>query len=354
MARRGWGAGDWARCDVGSTGCEVTATSEYWWCSSPSGCHVSSTASARGVLLVGAAELVRIEDALVANARSWTARRLEEDGIFIIRVVQRLDLSRVARLWSLHCFGRIRSGHRLGLQLLHSEVVPVLAVLARHGIAQLLQTLGSNAKLLGNDLLRGIIREQDEGLESHVGVFLLVDAPQDMTEEGLKMNGDSALGSLFDAGQVDAAAGVVVGRVHHQSCRLILVFRFIDRPGALAQERLGRLGRLGRVFHAMCGAHRGPVRHVERIKGALEILVVLILVRLAVFHGQQRLGQHMLLYLAPRDVRLLDAFQFHAVSDFARHRRDLVEPFHGLAGVGVDALRAGLEAVQLGEGWRDS
>jgi hypothetical protein len=98
------------------------------------------------------------------------------------------------------------------------------------------------------------------------------------------------------------------------------------------------------------GAHRGLVGHVEGVEGAFEVFVVLILVRLAVVDGEQRLGQEELLDLGPRGVYFFAALELDAVRDFdGGHGGDVVEPLDGLAGIGVDAVAAILEALELVE-----
>jgi hypothetical protein len=55
-----------------------------------------------------------------------------------------------------------------------------------------------------------------------------------------------------------------------------------------------------------------------------------------------------LLHLAPRCVCFVDALKVDTVGGFVGG--DLVEPLDGFAGVGVDALGAILEALELVEG----
>jgi hypothetical protein len=117
----------------------------------------------------------------------------------------------------------------------------------------------------------------------------------------------------------------------------------------LAREGSRRLGRLGRVLGAARGTHRGLVGHVEGVEGALQIFVVVILLGLAVLHGEQRLWQEEFLHVAPCSVCLVDALEVDAFGGFVG--RDLVEPLDGFARVCVDALGAVLEALELVEGW---
>jgi hypothetical protein len=301
------------------------------------------------MVLIGAAKVVGVEHTLVVRRRCGATRRLEENRIFFVGINRRLRGGCVTGLRSLSRFGR----GRLSLQLLHGQRVPVLTIFARHGITELLQALGPNAKLLRDRLFCGVVGEEDEGLEGGIGIVLLIDAPQDMAEEGLEVHGDSALGSLPGARELAAVAGRPVWRLEYERSRLLLVPGFVGARGcdALTKERLGRLWALRVLVHAVGGAHRGAVGHVEGVERALEILVVVVLVGLAVFHGQKRLGQHELLHLGPCGIGLLDALKLDAVRDLAGDRRDLVEPLDGFATVGVDALGARLQAVELGEGW---
>lgn len=55
-----------------------------------------------------------------------------------------------------------------------------------------------------------------------------------------------------------------------------------------------------------------------------------------------------MLHLSPRRVGFVDAFELDTARGFIG--RDFVEPLDGFAGVGVDALSAVLEAVELGKG----
>jgi hypothetical protein len=300
-------------------------------------------------MLIGAAKVIGVKDTLVVRRRCRATRRLEEDRVFFVRINRGLCGGCVTRLWS---FSRLWCG-RLSLQLLQSQMVSVLAVFARHGIAELLQALGPNAKLLCNRLFCGVVGEEDKGLKGGIGVVLLVDAPEDMAEQGLEVDGDSSLGRFLDARKLAAVAGRPVWRLEYERSRLLLVPGFVGAGGcdALAKKRLGRLWAVWGFVYAVGGAHRGPVRHIEGVERALEILVVVVLVGLAVFHGQQRLRQHEPLHLGPCGIGFLDALELDAVRDLAGDGRDLVEPLDGFAAVGVDALGARLQAVELGEGW---
>jgi hypothetical protein len=172
-----------------------------------------------------------------------------------------------------------------------------------------------------------------------------------MAEEGLQVCRDGTLGGLLYARKLVAVASGPVWRLHDQFRHLILGFSPFGRLDAPAQGRLGRLWRLGRIVYAVGGAHGGLIRHVERIERALQVLVVVILLRLAVLHGQQSLGQQELLHLGPCSILLLAALELHAVCDFAGSGRDLVEPLDGFAAIGVDTLGACLEALDVSEGW---
>jgi hypothetical protein len=230
-------------------------------------------------------------------------------------------------------------------------VVPVLTVFAGHGITKLLQALGANAKFLRDCLLCRVIGEEDEGLESRVRVLFLVDAPKNVAEEGLEVHGYGTLGRLLNVQELAAVAGGAIGRLDGGRSSLLFVPGFTCHLDTLAEKRLGGLWRLGRIPDAVGRAHGGLVGQIEGREGALEVLVVVVVVGLAVFHGQQRLGEHELVHLGPGRVCFVDALELDAVGDFARDRGDVVEPFDGFARVGVDALSAGLQPVQLGEGW---
>jgi hypothetical protein len=140
-------------------------------------------------MLVGTAEVVGVKHALIVRRSCRATRRLEKNSVFLVGIIRRLSGRHMAGLWSLSRFGR----GRLSLQLLQSQVVSVLPILARHGIAQLLQAFRPDAKLLCNCLFGGIVGEEDEGFKSCVGVLFLVDAPQNVAEEGLKIDGDGPL-----------------------------------------------------------------------------------------------------------------------------------------------------------------
>lgn len=55
-----------------------------------------------------------------------------------------------------------------------------------------------------------------------------------------------------------------------------------------------------------------------------------------------------MLHLCPCSIRFIHALEDNAASGFVG--RDFVEPFDGFAGIGVDALGAICEAMELGEG----
>jgi hypothetical protein len=92
-------------------------------------------------------------------------------------------------------------------------MVLVLAVLTGDSIAQLLQALGPDAELLCNRLLGRIVSKKNEGLKGGVRVALLVNAPQDMVEEGSKIDGYRALDGLIDAGDLVAVASGAIRRL---------------------------------------------------------------------------------------------------------------------------------------------
>jgi hypothetical protein len=91
-------------------------------------------------------------------------------------------------------------------------MVLVLAVLTGDSIAQLLQALSPDAEILCDRLLGRVVGEEDEGLESCIGIALLVDAPQDVAEERLEVDGYGALSRLVGASDVVAVASSAVGR----------------------------------------------------------------------------------------------------------------------------------------------
>ena len=64
----------------------------------------------------------------------------------------------------------------------------------------------------------------------------------------------------------------------------------VDRPGRRARTRTRRLGSLGHVLEAVRRADGCAIGHVEGVEGAFEILVVVVLVRLAILHGEQCVG----------------------------------------------------------------
>jgi hypothetical protein len=84
----------------------------------------------------------------------------------------------------------------LGLQLIHSQTVPIFAFLASNSIAELLQAFGSNAKFRSNRLLGMVVGEENERREGCVGVTLFVDSPHDVVEEWLKIGRNYALGDF--------------------------------------------------------------------------------------------------------------------------------------------------------------
>jgi hypothetical protein len=62
-------------------------------------------------------------------------------------------------------------------------------------------------------LLCWVVREEYEGLESSIWVLLLVDTPQDMAEERLEVDRDSALGTFLMARELAAIASGPVWRL---------------------------------------------------------------------------------------------------------------------------------------------
>jgi hypothetical protein len=97
-----------------------------------------------------------------------------------------------------------------------------LAVFTSNSVAELLQALGPDTKFLGNHLLRGVVREEDERVEGCVGVRLLVDAPEDVVEQRLQVDGDCAFGGLFGSREFYAVARSAIGRLQGQRCRLLV------------------------------------------------------------------------------------------------------------------------------------
>jgi hypothetical protein len=167
-------------------------------------------------MLVCTCEIVRIEDALVVLSRcgaSWSA--LEKHLILVIGVIYGLALGYGAGLGSLCRFGCDWSGALcygcFYFYLVDGQMVFVFAVFTSDSISELLKALGADAKLLSNRLLRRVVSEEDEGLQSCIRVSLLVDAPQDVVEERLEIDGHRALGRLIGASHLGAVVGVTVG-----------------------------------------------------------------------------------------------------------------------------------------------
>jgi hypothetical protein len=92
----------------------------------------------------------------------------------------------------------------------------------------------------------------------------------------------------------------------------------------------------------VCGAHGSAIRDIEGIEGALQILVVVIILRfLGIVYGQERLWQEKLLDLGPGSVCFVDAFKLDAARRLnSGHRGDIIEPPDGFKGIGIEALVA--------------
>lgn len=175
-------------------------------------------------MLVRACEVVRVENALVG--RGWSGRSssscrtswgaLEKHFILVVGCFLGLDLACGAGLGSLGSFGCgwgvVLRGSGLDFDLVDGEMIFVLAIFASDGISQLLKALGSDAEFLSNRLLRGVVGEEDEGLQGRIRVSLLVDAPQDMIEEGLQVDRHGAFSRLLGTGHLAAVASGAVGR----------------------------------------------------------------------------------------------------------------------------------------------
>jgi hypothetical protein len=115
------------------------------------------------------------------------------------------------------------------------------------------------------------------------------------------------------------------------------------------ESRVWRVWRLGGVLEAVCGAHGSAVRDVEGVEGALQILVVVVIVRfLGIIYGQECLWQEEFLDLGPGSVRFVDAFELDAARRLdGGHGGDVIEPPNGFKGIGIEALTAILQAVEL-------
>lgn len=100
------------------------------------------------------------------------------------------------------------------------------------------------------------------------------------------------------------------------------------------------------------GADRGAVGYIKGVERALQILMVFVLVRFGVFHGEEGLRQLELLRLLPGGEHIVGPLELDAsrVQD-GRYGCDVVEPLDSLAGIGIDALVTFLKALELGEGW---
>jgi hypothetical protein len=174
------------------------------------------TSTTRGLMLACTCKIVGVEDALVVRSScgaSWSA--LEKDLVLVIRIVIGLALDCGAGLGSLCRFGCSGSGAlssgRFDFYLVNGQMVFILAVFTSNSIAELFEALSADAKLLSDGLLGRIISEENEGLQSCIGVSLFIDAPQDVVEEGLEIDGHSALGRLVAAGDVAAAVSGATG-----------------------------------------------------------------------------------------------------------------------------------------------
>lgn len=91
-------------------------------------------------------------------------------------------------------------------------MVLVFAVFTSNSISELLKAFSTDAELLSDGLLGRIIGEEDEGLQGRIWIALLVDAPQDVIEEGLEIDRHGAFGRLVSASHVGTAACGTVGR----------------------------------------------------------------------------------------------------------------------------------------------
>lgn len=167
-------------------------------------------------MLACTCKIVGVEDALVVRSScgaSWSA--LEKDLVLVIRIVIGLALDCGAGLGSLCRFGcsgggALSSG-RFDFYLVDGQMVLILAIFTSNGIAELFEALSADAELLSDGLLGRIISEENEGLQSCIGVSLFIDAPQDVVEERLEIDGHSALGRLVAAGDVAAAVSGATG-----------------------------------------------------------------------------------------------------------------------------------------------
>ena len=224
-------------------------------------------------MLVGTCEIVRIEDTLVVRSSGGASgSALEKHLILIIGVVFGLGLNYGAGLGSLcrfrHVWSATLSGGRFDFYLVDGQMVLVLAIFTSDSVTELFEALSANAEFLSDGLLRGIVSEEDEGLESCIWVSLFVDAPQDVVKEGLEMDRHGALGRLIGSSDIIAIAGGILCGCLEQLGWLVSVHGAIDRLRCLARTRTRRLGGLGHVLEAMRGADGSGIRHVEGVERA--------------------------------------------------------------------------------------
>lgn len=304
-------------------------------------------------MLVGTGKVVGVKDTLVSiGSCRWASRSaLEEHLVLVVGCFFGLSVLCGAGLGSLRCFGGawgvVLSGSRLHFDLVNGQVVFVFTVFAGDSIPELLKALSADAEFLGDCLLCGVIGKEDKGLKGCVRISLLVDAPQNVVEEGLEVDGHGALIGLPGTSDASGLARVAMGRLVDQSGRLVGVRSAVGGLCASAGKGARRLWIPGHILEAVGRAHGRLVGHVEGVEGALEVLVIVVVVRLAVLHGEQRLGQEEVLDLGPGRVLLVDALELDAGGGFIG--RDFVEPLDGFACVCVDALVARLETMELGE-----
>lgn len=109
MSRSWWSSEDWAWRNVCAARCKVTTAPEGW-STATAGRRMTSTSTARGLLLVCASKIVRVEDVLVAGSGGRASRgALEKYLVLVIGDVFGLSLVYVrvdgAGLGSLCGFG---------------------------------------------------------------------------------------------------------------------------------------------------------------------------------------------------------------------------------------------------------
>lgn len=99
------------------------------------------------------------------------------------------------------CFGVVRGWCSrillLAFHIQYAQAVSVLAVLTTNDITKLLKALTANVESFRGIHLRGIVAEEDEGLQCRRGVDFLMDTPENVVEKRLKANRHaSAVGEL--------------------------------------------------------------------------------------------------------------------------------------------------------------